>query len=196
MPDGNVAFKVTWVYGQDGPFTSPCTPEGRDINIRRQKKVWCSQPENPCFQIWQQGNHGRINDPYPCYDALIFQKWAFSAGIYHHGKRAGQPIPIRHVQPGKLAFFTSRDHTRPEEDRIIIGCYEIGEIIPDDHDGIMVQAKAGSGFRIKNFQHAPRFWDFYQQDGEPRWGTGLFRYLSDRQAQAMYQALLAAIKKD
>lgn len=25
----NVAFKVTWVYGEDGPWTMPCTPEGR-----------------------------------------------------------------------------------------------------------------------------------------------------------------------
>jgi hypothetical protein len=34
----NVAFKVTWVYGEDGPWTTPCTPEGRRISIRREGK--------------------------------------------------------------------------------------------------------------------------------------------------------------
>ena len=29
IADGNVAFKVTWVYGNHGPFSSPCTPPGR-----------------------------------------------------------------------------------------------------------------------------------------------------------------------
>jgi len=40
MPhDGNVALNVTWVYGKDGPFTSPCTPQGREVNIRS-RRVW------------------------------------------------------------------------------------------------------------------------------------------------------------
>jgi len=110
MIDGNVAFKVTWVYGQNGPFTSPCTPAGRDINIRRQKKVWCSQPENPCNQLFQRGNKGLLAaKEYPCIDAVIFTRWSFGGGVYHTGARQGNPIPLNHVRPGKLAFFTSRN---------------------------------------------------------------------------------------
>lgn len=50
MPDErmNVAFKLNWVYGADGPFTTPCTPEGWLINIIREGKVWCNQPECAC----------------------------------------------------------------------------------------------------------------------------------------------------
>lgn len=196
MADGNVAFKVTWVYGQAGPFTSPCTPIGREINIRRKKKVWCSQPENLCNQLFQRGNKGLlIGEEYPCYDAAIFTRWTFGGGVYHKGAKRGQPITLKHVRPRKLAFFTSRSIYMPEEERIIIGCYEIAGIELDERDGFMVLPKEGSGLRVTDFQNAPRFWDFYLQERGPCWNTGLFRYLSDQQAQAMYQAVLEAARK-
>lgn len=197
MRDGNVAFKVTWVYGKDGPFTSACTPEGREINIGKQKKVWCSQPECPCNQLFLKGNRGLVAaSEIPCYDFMIFKKWAFSGGVYHHGKKKGEPIPFTNCLPGKLAFFTSRNNTMIEEERIIIGCYEISEIkSDDDFESFIAAPKKGSEIRINNFQYAPRFWDFYKQDGPPRWGTGLFRYLFDHEAEAMFKAVVKAAKK-
>jgi hypothetical protein len=195
MADGNVAFKVTWVYGQNGPFTSPCTPEGRDNNIRRQKRVWCSQPECPCNQLFRRGNKGMVAEDDPCYDAMIFKSWSFGGGVYHTGERQGSPIPLKYVQPGKLAFFTSRNIDMPESERIIIGCYKIAGMELDEKDGFMVQAMEGSGLRVPDFNNAPRYWDFYSQEGGPRWDTGLFRYLTDRVAQAMYKAVQDAVRK-
>lgn len=195
MADGNVAFKVTWVYGKDGPFTSPCTPEGRYINIRRQKKVWCSQPECPCNKLFREGNQGLVAvEDDPCYDAMIFTSWSFGGGVYYKGARPGHHIRLNHVRPGKLAFFTSRNIDMPESERIIIGCYEIAGI-ENGKDGRMVLAKEGSGLRVPDFQNAPRYWDFYFRNNGPRWGTGLFRYLPDRVAQAMYEAVKEATRK-
>ncbi len=196
MVDGNVAFKVTWVYGKDGPFTSPCTPEGRDINIRQQKKVWCSQPVCPCNRLFRRGNLGVVTPAEePCYDFQIFTSWTFGAGIYHTGERQGQPIPIKHVRPGKLAFFTSRNIDMPENERIIIGCFEIAGLEFDQENGFVVQAKEGSGLKVPDLENAPRFWQFYSQKGGPRWNTGLFRYLPDKVAQDMYNAVEKAIGK-
>src|ERR1043166_7108892 len=50
-----------------GPFTSPCDAHGRIVNIRKEKKVWCSQEENPCRRIlFEDGNAG-APDEIPCY---------------------------------------------------------------------------------------------------------------------------------
>lgn len=195
MPDGNIAFKVTWVYGEKGPFTSPCAPEGRDINIRLQKKTWCRQPQCPCYKLYKTGNLGLLAaDEEPCYDAVIFKHWCFGGGMYHTGSRKGQPIPLKYAKPGKLAFFTSRRHDMTEDQRIIIGCFEIGRVELDDEGGVLVVAEKSSGIKVPNFDHAPRFWDFHAQKGGPRWKTGLFRYLSDQEAQAMYRAVKEAAR--
>jgi hypothetical protein len=197
MRDGNVAFKVTWVYGKYGPFTAPCTPQGREINIRKMKRVWCSQPECPCFRLYERGNQESLpTDEMPCYDSMIFEKWSFSGGVYHHGDKKGEPIPFKYFQPGKLAFFTSRNQDMIEAERIIIGCYEIaGAEFDTDFEGIVAAPQKGTEIRINNFQYAPRFWDFHRQNGPPRWGTGLFRYLSDQEAKAMHQAIVEVAKR-
>ena len=104
---GNVAFKVTYVYGNKGAFTSPCTPQGREINIEKLQKVWCGQPQCECNKAFRAGNTRILSStPAPCYDSVIFRDWAFAGGVWHNGPRKNQPIPLRQVIPGKYAFFT------------------------------------------------------------------------------------------
>jgi len=188
MIDGNVAFKVTWVYGQQGPFTTPCTAEGRETNIRL-KKVWCSQPECPCNEAWRKGNRAGPVTPVPCYDANIFIEWQFGGGSFHHGPRKGQPIQIRFAKRGKLAFFTSRRVDMREQDRIVVGCFEIDDISAKQGWGHVATSKPGSRIEVVDLSKAPRFWDFHKQAGGPRWGTGLFRYLQDGEAKKLCEAL-------
>jgi len=82
----------------------------------------------------------------------------------------------------------------PERERIIIGCYEIAGIELDEQDGFMVLPREGSGLRVTDFQNAPRYWDFYSQKSGPRWNTGLFRYLPDRIARVMNEAVKKAAR--
>src|SRR5436309_3423056 len=139
-PDGNIAFKVTWVYGDNGPFSSPCSPRGREINIDQDPRVWCSQPACPCYEIYhRKSNKGDYwshynktgPDPYPCYDSAVFTGWKFGTGIYHHGRKKNKPIPIKHWKPGKLAFLTSKKSGEPESARKIIGCFSIARMTQD-----------------------------------------------------------------
>ena len=92
--DGNVAFKVTWVYNtQVGDFNAPCDPQGRLINIAKEKKVWCSHDLDPtveedeacaCKILYDKGNRVRYMPKdfggwkFPCYDAEIFYEWRFN----------------------------------------------------------------------------------------------------------------------
>jgi len=197
--DGNVAFKVTWVYGQDGPFTTPCTPEGRHINIKQRKATWCRQSDCPCKQLYDAGNESPYDrttlDRWPCYDSAIFDKWSFGGGRFHGESRGGEPIPFKNFRLGKLAFFTTRHHGMGEEDRIIIGCYRIDKSVSDPDFDILVAAAGDFCLRVEDFEKAPKFWAFHKQAGKPHWGTGLFRYLPDEEAEAMLEAVQAVAVK-
>jgi len=197
IQDGNVAFKVTWVYGEHGPFTTPCTPNGREHNIAEQKKVWCTQGQCPCFTIYKNGNTETYDVTargcWPCYDSAIFDTWGFSGGVYHHGPKKNQSISIRHFKKGKLAFFTSRRWDMAEKDRKIIGCFQIARYEKDkDHRFDKKMLFAGDlKLRVRDLEKAPRFWNFHVQTAGPLWGTGLFRYIPDQEARAMLRAVEA-----
>ena len=206
-PDGNVAFKVTWVYNaHQGDFNAPCDPPGRTINIARERKVWCSHELDPlveddepcaCKILYNEGNTA----PYlprrfggyqsPCYDAEIFSKWRFNSGYYHHGDHAGEPIPLKYYRPNKWAFLTSKRFDMPEEDRRIIGCYRVTaeEWDSEMEDWFLVGGNPKECYRCCDPNRAPRYWDFHSQKGGPRWGTGLFRYIPDDEAHAMLNAV-------
>jgi hypothetical protein len=137
-------------------------------------------------------NHREIDvalEEWVCMEAVMFTKWKFGAGVYMTGPHKGQHKPLLQARVGKRAFFTSKSRDMTEDQRIVIGAYEIGAL---ESDG-QLTALAGTGIRVRNINAAPRFWDFYQNRvGLPAWGAGLFRYLSDEQADRMYQAVQLA----
>lgn len=198
-PDGNVAFKLTWVYGTQGPFTSACTDDGRRTNIKLAHHVWCSQPENKCFKALEAVEPGQVkvdDDSYPCNDVMAFRWWAFSSGWFHHGDRRGRPIPMRFVNPGKLAFLTSRRHDMTEEQRVVLGCFRVSEVCEDDAGGLWAHSEPGPDrIWVRDQERAPRYWEFHRQASGPSWGTGLFRYVPDSEAERLYAALHKAAGK-
>ncbi len=194
-PDGNVAFKVTWVYGRKGPFTSACTEDGRRINIQLAKKTWCSQPENSCHRALIAGQPGPVGfdeSSYPCNDVIAFRRWAFSAGYFHHGDRRGHPISLRFARLGKLGFLTSRNHEMSERDRIVLGCFRVSHVGANEHGEMWVESDPASRVRVLDPAQAPRYWDYHRQTSGPSWGTGLFRYLPDDEAERLLVAVQRA----
>ena len=128
-------------------------------------------------------------------DSEIFTAWKFGTGVYHHGPKKDDSIPITSARPGKLAFFTSRRFDMSEAERIVLGCYEIDELGFDSNKGgTFLHAKQGSQIKINldALRDAPRFWDFYKASAPPFWGSGLFRYLGDVVAKTLRDAVIAA----
>jgi hypothetical protein len=106
---------------------------------------------------------------------------------------------IRHIEPGSFAFFTSKRYGDSEDARVVIGCFEIAEPEeePDPDWGYEVPSVPSSRIRLRDLDNAPRFWRFHHQNGPPRWGTGLFRYLPNYEALEMRAAVreAAALEK-
>jgi len=194
MPDErmNVAFKLNWVYGADGPFTTACTPEGRLINIIGEGKVWCNQPECACHAL-ADTDELLPADALPCLDLRGYRTLRFSGGTYHSGSRRGTGIAIHDTAPGKLAFLTSRRHDMAEDERIIIACFRIDRVETNEETGEDTVAAGDPplGLRVppERFEDAPRFWDFRAADESRLWRSGLFRYVPDDEAATMWAAM-------
>ena len=161
----------------------------------REGKVWCSQPQCPCHQLLDTDERlpeGTV----PCYDCRAPLDFRFASGVYQKGPHAGEPIPMKQTGVGKLAFLTSRRHDMSEEDRVIIACFRIDGVGPfQELKGNAVWANPGSPYALRvppeRLGEAPRFWEFHKTDKRPHWGTGLFRYIPDDEAEAMWLAVEA-----
>jgi hypothetical protein len=192
--DGNVAFKVTWVGGEHGPWTTPCTPAWRRRHIVDYPQPWCSNPECRCCELADTDE--RIDpDDWPCYDYPVFLRWAFGPGVSSYGEAKGMP----QARVGKIAVLTSRLPWREEGDRRIIGCFRIGSLGWTDEFGTYeAAAREGSAHRLRippdRAKDGPRFWDHYHPPtpmGGPKWSYGLVRYITDADARSMWEAVEA-----
>lgn len=192
--DGNVAFKVTWVQGERGPWTTPCTAAWRRRHVHEYPQPWCSDPACLCCELVDTDE--RIDpDEWHCYDYPVFERWAFGPGVSSRGDAKEMP----QARVGKIAVLTSRLPWREEGDRRIIGCFRIGSLGWTSEFGTFeATAKEGSAHRRRvppeRAKDGPRFWDLYHPPTPlrtPVWSYGLVRYLSDADASSMWEAVEA-----
>ena len=179
----HLAFKCTYCDGGQGKrvgFAGTCSDETIRRNVR-EGRVWCRV--GPCGEYCKNGFSGERPQG-PCYESILFKEWWFCGGIFHSGPRAGQPMPIQHVEEGDIAIFTSRFPDEPrEEQRRIVGLFLVGQVLEDQEGATYVEAD--SRLRIRLPMASARklyFWDYYRNaSGGPKWGSGLFRYLRNDQ---------------
>lgn len=172
--DRNLAFKCNWM---DTDYEKPCGSAGRKWNIYVKKSIWCTQPENPCYQF----ERGLRNDTpeFPCYESGIFRKSEFGAGVNHTGPKKGEGRKIKFITPGKLAIFTTVEPEKPESERHIFGFFVIKDHYIDDEGATRIVGYRKYTLKIPKDSRL-MFWDFYRNaDGSISWKTGLFRYLND-----------------
>lgn len=192
---GNVAFKCT--YNDGGPtgfvgFDGNCSNENIRRNVVEKPRVWCSNEDNLCSRFHDNDFRGR-RPIHPCYESRIFQEWKYSSGVFHSGEREGDPIPMHYVQAGKIALLTTRlpDHDT-EIERIVFSVFKIARIETDE-DGTWAIGDPEYAIRLpKTAALALPYWNF--KEGQPIWGTGLFRYVYDQEVTDFLHALLPMLQ--
>ncbi len=184
----SIAFKCTYndggTEGQYIGFNGTCSRDNIVTNIEA-RRVWCSNVECGCFEFYNNGLKGEIPEN-PCFESELFSDWKFGAGTYHNGVREGEPMHIRDTDIGEIAIITTRFPKEAEENRRIIGLFEIGELVGNDeeNDGeTIVYANEQSKIRLtREVASELYFWAYHKNSKESnicRWGTGLFRYLDE-----------------
>ena len=194
-----IAFKVTYNDGgaQGGMigYRGVCSDRIMVQNVEVDRKVWCSNAENQCRRYCDAGRKGP-RPRVPCYESELLRRkpMRFRTGVYHTGQREGEPIPIDvdKVGKGKIALLTTVPPERAEKDRIVFGCYRVGEVGTDD-DGHFVESDGTMDVVVpEDIAMECRYWDYQQanRDGSRFWGSGLFRYLDDDAVQRFVEDMI------
>lgn len=125
-------------------------------------------------KVLQKGDEGSFAK-IPCLESELFEKWAFNGGMWHHGPRKGEQIPIHNTAPGQIVIFTTRRPDQTERERQIIGAYEIAKI---DEEYNLFATRDNRIRLTKQQSEMLPFWR-YHKNYEPgaTWNTGLFRCL-------------------
>jgi hypothetical protein len=115
----------------------------------------------------------------PCYESGLFKDWMYGSG--YAIQRDEKPFRIAHIQRGAIAVFTTLFPGDREEDRKIIGLFKIARIENKQEGDTKVFADRRYRIRLPlEVAKELHFWDYYEIDAkEPKWGSGLFRYLDD-----------------
>lgn len=201
-----VAFKVTYndggarkggLIGYRGVCSNPVILD----NVKIRSMTNCADSNCPCRHFADANFSGRRPDLKShskwCYEStLLSQKpWRFGAGIYHHGARTGQLIPMKQASVGDIAFLSTIRPGADEIDRFIFAMFRIGEVSEDAKWGIVVTSDGSLDILIPD-GIAPllKFWNYYKNSsGTVKWGTGLFRYLDDNLTESILADSMGAL---
>ena len=190
--DGNVAFKCNYNDGGHRGFDGTCSKKNIKRHVRAGRDIWCTHMDNRCRQFYENDFQG-IKPKHPCYESQIFENWKFGAGTYTTTKKFGLRKKIKHAKTGKVALLTTR-HPRDdsEEKRIVFGIFKICRRDESDDGETLFAGNSEHAIRIpKAAARALPYWDFKKRprSGEPKWGSGLFRYISDQEVTNFLHAL-------
>lgn len=194
----NIAFKITYCDGgeteENYGFRGPCSKECRLFN-QKHGRAWCSNDENLCCQLSNytitKEEFDRGSKDMLCYESKMLIDWKAYAG-YDNAKNP--PRPRRFVKLCHTGIALLTTVPKGEDDRYIFGLFKIAKHFEgnETQEGYV---EADPRYRIeftKEESRQMRFWDFYsnKQSEKERWGTGLFRYLSNEQVLAVLKKAL------
>jgi len=196
-PDGNIAFKVTFT---DKNWSGVCSDRVYNYNIN--KRVWCgiqSQFKTNCrSKIYKNMDDPKL-DSIPCYDAIALKNLFFSPGINHGPVKTDTPRRCLNAKVRKLAIFTSLEPGEPENERFIFAIGQIKVIkatnaITSQEETFYCDQGTAIKFSKDNY---PKFWNYYFNANSPdhiAWGTGLFRYITDKIARSCLNDIIISEK--
>jgi hypothetical protein len=124
-------------------------------------------------------------------ESELFENWQFNGGMYHNGTRAGQTIVIQDAAVGKIVVLTTRRKDQSEDQRKIVGLYEVGKI----DNGNLIAHKHRRIRLNKDEADMLDFWRYHRNKNgnTPCWRTGLHRYLKDGQVHRILADVSAIV---
>ena len=191
----NVAFKCTCNDGGNRDFVGfegTGTIENIKRNVSERPRVWCSQPGNLAASF-----SGMVSR------AVIPTTPATRAGFSQSGDMGREysitaiglvtPIPMNLGDIGDVALLTMR---LPDYDaepwRMVCGAFEIVGRTQQEGDPIWLHGDPETAIRLpRSAALALPYWRFkaFPGNGQPTWGSGLFRSITDQEVSNFLHAL-------
>jgi hypothetical protein len=198
----NIAFKCAFCDGgrsdTEFGYNGICTDLVLKHNVGRLKRPTCIVEGSFCAkytsgEITRSELDSKTEEQAVfCPECSMLTTWRAGAGF----EKVTKPKLIRKVRTNSLCALTTRSVEREKEDeRYIFAAFLIGEYSEGD-DVNESYVMANPEFKITMTPEESgkiRFWDYYQNEHNPteaKWGSGLFRYLSDEDSEKMLRDIL------
>ncbi len=191
----NLAFKCCYCDGgvRDNGlgFAGVCSKENMLYNMNVRKYLFCADSSGCRNYLDGQFDYRTLCREYaqgsaPCSDSKVLRDWEMYAEM--PGDSGEQEAKRSARYGGSLAILTTRQPGDEERDRYIFAVYLIGgyQATPDFSKGGVFYASPEYRLMLTPAEaRATKFWNYYRNSvpGEDeKWGTGLFRCLSDGDA--------------
>lgn len=188
------ALKCTYNDGGEGEFVGfvdTCSDEIIKYNIEG-GRVWCSCDACKCRSYYDKDFRGKrpVN---PCYESFMFLEWCYEAG----SRMNDEPLHIKKAERDSIAILTTIFPGDKEQDRRVIGFFYVDNVETEEQEPTKIWANPELSIRLP-LEEAKElfFWDYYNTKGGAKWGTGLFRYLSDDQVKRILLDLNETIRNE
>ncbi len=207
MEKTNIAFKCNFCNGGREKYKDYygyrgiCSPGVIEYNIKVAKNEWCTHPRSACMRFYKKEiGYRRLERIYHkegslCYESIMLKNWEASAGWDNKGKRGDRPRKILGADIGSLAILTLVTPNSFENERRIFALFFIDDYEAGD-DELEGYVSSNSKYRLhmtRKETNDMRFWDYYsnEKSSDPRWSSGLFRYIDDESAaKILKQAMI------
>lgn len=185
-------------YGYNGV----CSKDVIKHNIETARYDWCSHPRCACNRFnrgeitYEQLRQEYEKDRYSiCYESVMIDKWEASAGWDHNGVRGERPRKMLGAEVGSLAVLTLVTPNSFENERRVFALFLIDEYFvgDDENEGYIASKSKHRLHFTRKETNDLRFWSFYENENtlDKRWGSGLYRYLSDEQSINILNQVIA-----
>ncbi|MDO5010340.1 MAG: hypothetical protein Q4E31_05890 [Intestinibacter bartlettii] len=206
----NIAFKYNFCDGgksdEQVGFNGLCSSKTIIENIESGRSEWCKFGDCACASYYDgEIDRDELERIYEeegiCYESNLLKKWTARAGFSYDEDGEATPRRIVGAKVDHLCILTTRNPEDQENERYIFAVFLIDETFPGDQNTQQEgYVKSNSKYKIKlSAKEAKKllFWNYYHdKDGTEgtRWGTGLFRYMTDEMAAQILRDI-AKVKK-
>ena len=196
----NIAFKCNYCDGgkssEQVGFSGICSNRTIAQNIDRGRGEWCKFQDCACRHYYDNMiDRDELEQIYEnegiCYESDLLKNWTAYAGATLDEKSESVPRRIVGAKENHLAILTTVNPDMAEDKRYIFAVFLIDEVFagdPENNEEGYVMSAPKSRYRIKLSEGEAKkmlFWNYYSNSGKKentRWGTGLFRYMTDQMA--------------
>lgn len=200
------ALKVTYNDGGAGSggligYRGVCSLPTILDNVKVKGMTNCRHEDGLCRKFVDSGMSGNrpslVNNEPWCYESTLLSNspWKFGAGMYHHGERAGQPIPVTNIKPGDFAFLTTVAPGSKDRHRFFFALFRVKSVELVEQWGHMITSDGDVEISIPDdVARSILYWDFNSNsDGSTQWGSGLVRYLTKTNTKALLSQILGQL---
>ena len=194
----SIAVKCIYNDADEGllvGFNGVCSLDLMQKHVQSED-LYCGSEQCPCFSYYFQDHLQGERPAFPCMESRLFRDWEVAT----EPRREPGGEDLQHLSasgPGRFAVLTTTLLGGLESERIIIGLFQIQQIVRAGRTVRVVAAPTGRVRLPLEEAHRLFFWAYCDTPSHrPEWHRGLFRQLDDGQVHRILADVAETVRDE